>query len=93
MPEKMPIPKTFKELSERVLDGTYKCLVPKGTIDLDLLLGSGIDHLVKLGEIIQMNHWKYSYEERFEHLLDDTTTVIIPKFALELLLGSPRISK
>ncbi|GFT33029.1 lig_chan-Glu_bd domain-containing protein [Trichonephila clavipes] len=89
MPEKMPIPKTFKELSERVLDGTYKCLVPKGTIDLDLLLGSGIDHLVKLGEIIQMNHWKYSYEERFEHLLDDTTTVIIPKFALELLLGSP----
>ncbi|GFY61483.1 lig_chan-Glu_bd domain-containing protein [Trichonephila inaurata madagascariensis] len=89
MPEKMPIPKTFKELSDTVLNGKYKCLVPKEAIDVDLLLGSGIDHLVKLGETIQKNHWKFSYAERLEHLLDDTTAVIIPKFALELLLGSP----
>ncbi|GFQ84928.1 lig_chan-Glu_bd domain-containing protein [Trichonephila clavata] len=89
MPEKMPIPENFKELSEAVLDGKYKCLVFKETIDGDLLLGSGIDYLVKLGETIKRNHWKYSYEEKLEHLLDDTTSVIIPRKALELLLGSP----
>ncbi|GFR29347.1 lig_chan-Glu_bd domain-containing protein [Trichonephila clavata] len=89
MPEKMHIPKTFKELSDAVLDGKYKCLVPKESIDGDLLLESGIDYLVKLGETIQKNHWKYSYAEKLEHLLDDTTAVIIPRVALELLLGSP----
>ncbi|GFV60179.1 lig_chan-Glu_bd domain-containing protein [Trichonephila clavipes] len=89
MPEKMPIPKTFKELSERVLAGTYKCLVPKETIDLDLLLGSGIDYLVKLGEIIKKGDWKFSYAENLENVLDDTTAIIIPKSGLKLLLGSP----
>ncbi|GFQ71079.1 lig_chan-Glu_bd domain-containing protein [Trichonephila clavata] len=89
MPEKMHIPKTFKELSDAVLDGKYKCLVPKESIDGDLLLESGIDYLVKLGETIQKNHWKYSYAEKLEHLLDDTTAVIIPRTALEMLFGSP----
>ncbi|GFY61484.1 lig_chan-Glu_bd domain-containing protein [Trichonephila inaurata madagascariensis] len=89
MPEKMPIPKTFKELSEGVLDGRYKCLVPKETIDGDLLLGSGIDYLVKLGEIVKKGSWKYSYAESLENLLDDTTAIIIPKSGIKILLGSP----
>ncbi|GFY66710.1 lig_chan-Glu_bd domain-containing protein [Trichonephila inaurata madagascariensis] len=88
-PEKMPFPENFKELSEAVLDGKYKCLVFKEAIDGDLLLGSGIDYLVKLGETIRRNHWKYSYEETLEHLIDDTTTLILPRASLELLLGSP----
>ncbi|GFQ78555.1 hypothetical protein TNCT_544991 [Trichonephila clavata] len=35
MPEKMPLPKTFKELSEVVLNGKYKCLLPKESVDRD----------------------------------------------------------
>ncbi|GFV60183.1 hypothetical protein TNCV_2610551 [Trichonephila clavipes] len=89
MPEKMPIPKTFKELSERVLDGTYKRLVPKETIYLDLLLGSRIDHLVKLGEIIKKGDWKYSYAEILENILNYTSAIIIPKSGLKIFLGSP----
>ncbi|GFR22712.1 lig_chan-Glu_bd domain-containing protein [Trichonephila clavata] len=89
MPEKIPIPKTFKELSEAVLDGKYKCLVPKQSIDEDLLLDSGIDYLVKLGESVKKNDWKYSYEEKLESLLDDTTALLIPKPAIKLRFGSP----
>ncbi|GFY61482.1 lig_chan-Glu_bd domain-containing protein [Trichonephila inaurata madagascariensis] len=75
--------------TEGVLDGRYKCLIPKESIDGDLLLGSGIDYLVKLGEIVKKGDWKYSYAESLENLLDDTTAIIIPKSGLKILLGSP----
>ncbi|GFQ91597.1 hypothetical protein TNCT_210881 [Trichonephila clavata] len=83
MPEKMPVPKTFKELSEMVSTGKYKFLIPKESIGGDLLLGSGIDYLVKLGEAIKKNDWKYSYTENIENLFVDTTAILIPTAGLK----------
>ncbi|GFS60113.1 lig_chan-Glu_bd domain-containing protein [Trichonephila inaurata madagascariensis] len=89
MPEKVPVPKNFKELSELVSTGKYKCLVPKESIDGDLLLESGVNYLRKLGKAIKKNNWKYSYAEKLENLLDDTTAVIIPTDGITARLGSP----
>ncbi|GFU00551.1 uncharacterized protein NPIL_504551, partial [Nephila pilipes] len=89
MPEKVPVPRTFEELSKAVLNGKYKCLTSKGTIDRELLRESGIDYIVKLGEIIEKNNWGYSFSEQFADLLDDPVAIIIAKNSLRLLLGSP----
>ncbi|GFY51871.1 lig_chan-Glu_bd domain-containing protein [Trichonephila inaurata madagascariensis] len=89
MPEKVPVPKTFKELSKQVLSGKYKCLAPIGTIDKDLLLRSGIDYMVKLGEAIEKNDWKYSYTKNFADLFDDSVAVITARKSLQFFLGSP----
>ncbi|GFY56223.1 hypothetical protein TNIN_175041 [Trichonephila inaurata madagascariensis] len=89
MPEKVPAPETFKELSEAILNGKYKCLTAAETIDRNYLRGRRIDYLEKLGDIIEVNEWKYSYSERFEDLLDDLVELIIPRRGINLLLGTP----
>ncbi|GFQ64350.1 lig_chan-Glu_bd domain-containing protein [Trichonephila clavata] len=89
MPEKVPVPKSFEELSKMVLSGKYKCLTPIGTIDRDLLRGSGIDYMVKLGEAIEKNDWKYSFTDNIADLLDGSAAIIIPRISLKFLLGSP----
>ncbi|GFS43295.1 lig_chan-Glu_bd domain-containing protein [Nephila pilipes] len=89
MPEKIPVPRTFEELSKAVLNGKYKCLTPKGTIDRELLRESGIDYMVKLGEIVEKNNWEYSFAEQFTDLLDDPVAIIVPKNTLRFLLGTP----
>ncbi|GFR09677.1 uncharacterized protein TNCT_65191 [Trichonephila clavata] len=89
MPEKIPVPPTFHKLSEVVLKGKYKCLIPKQTIDLDLLLESRIDYLVKLGEVIKKNDWYWSYSARIEDLLDDRIAMILPRSGLRLRVGFP----
>ncbi|GFV38656.1 glutamate receptor ionotropic, delta-1 [Trichonephila clavipes] len=89
MPEKVPVPKSFEELSKEVLSGKYKCLTPIGTVDRDTLRGSEIDYIAKLGEAIEKNDWKYSFAESFADLLDDPTAIIIPRNTVKLLLGSP----
>ncbi|GFW48705.1 lig_chan-Glu_bd domain-containing protein [Trichonephila clavipes] len=83
MPQKVHVPKSFEELSKAVLSGKYKCLTPIGTIDRDLLRGSGIDYMMKLGEAIE-NNWKYSYAENIA-----PAAIIAPWKGLKLLLGSP----
>ncbi|GFW58416.1 hypothetical protein TNCV_3512791 [Trichonephila clavipes] len=45
MPEKVPVPKSFEELSKLVLSGEGKCLAPNGTIDRDVLRGSGVGYM------------------------------------------------
>ncbi|GFT32968.1 transposable element Tcb1 transposase [Trichonephila clavipes] len=72
-----------------VSTGKYKCVIPKETIDGDLLLGSGIDYLVKLGDAIKKNDWKYSYSVDIESLLVDKTAVLIPTTGIKLRFGSP----
>ncbi|GFU31846.1 lig_chan-Glu_bd domain-containing protein [Nephila pilipes] len=89
MPEKVPIPRNFEELSKAVLSGKYKCLPTKGTIEKDMLLRSRIDYLVKLGEMIQKNGWEYSYGENFSELLDNPVAIITANSGLKFLLGSP----
>ncbi|GFY42839.1 hypothetical protein TNIN_469471 [Trichonephila inaurata madagascariensis] len=89
MPEKVPVPKTFKELSEAILNGKYKCLTAAETIDRDYLRGRRIDYMEKLGDIIEVNDRKYSYSERFADLLDDPVEIIIPRRGINLLLGTP----
>ncbi|GFT82723.1 lig_chan-Glu_bd domain-containing protein [Nephila pilipes] len=89
MPEKVPVPRTFEELSNAVLSGKYKCHTSKGVDDRDILLGSPNEYLVKLGEIIEKNDWEYSYSEQFADLLDNPVAIMIPKILLYVLLGSP----
>ncbi|GFT90447.1 uncharacterized protein NPIL_342811 [Nephila pilipes] len=89
MPEKIPVPRTFEELSKAVLNGKYKCLTPKGTIDRKFLLESDIDYIVKLGEIIEKNNWEYSNSDQFADLLDNPVAIIIATNSLRLLLGTP----
>ncbi|GFY51823.1 lig_chan-Glu_bd domain-containing protein [Trichonephila inaurata madagascariensis] len=89
MPQKVPVPNSFEELSKAVLSGKYKCLTPIGTIDRDLLRGSGIDYMMKLREAIENNDWKYSLAENFADLLDDPAAIIAARKGLKLLLGSP----
>ncbi|GFU34657.1 uncharacterized protein NPIL_353111, partial [Nephila pilipes] len=61
MPGKVPVPRTFEELSNAVLNGKYKCLTTKGARDRDKMLESVNEYMVKLGEIIEKNNWEYSY--------------------------------
>ncbi|GFS55203.1 uncharacterized protein NPIL_528831 [Nephila pilipes] len=89
MPEKVPVPSNFEELSKAVLSGKYKCLPNKGTIGQELLLKSRIDYLVKMGEMIQKNGWEYSFGENFSELLDNPIAIITSKKDLQILFGSP----
>ncbi|GFR27786.1 uncharacterized protein TNCT_218731 [Trichonephila clavata] len=89
MPEKMPFPKTFEELSKVVLSGKYKCLTPIGTVDRELLRRSDIDYLVKLVEFIEKNGWEYKFGKRFVDLLDGPIALIVPRLGMNFILGSP----
>ncbi|GFT76187.1 uncharacterized protein NPIL_123111 [Nephila pilipes] len=89
MPEKMPVPNNFEELSEAVLSGTYKCLPNKRAIEQELLLKSRIDYLAKMGEMIQKNGWEYSFGEKFSEILDNPVAIITSKKDLQILFGSP----
>ncbi|GFT68018.1 lig_chan-Glu_bd domain-containing protein [Nephila pilipes] len=89
MPETVPVPRTFEELSKAVLSGKYKCLTSRGGDDRDKILESPTEYMVKLGEIIEKNNWEYSLNEQFADLLDDPVAIIISKIALKIYLGSP----
>ncbi|GFS99687.1 uncharacterized protein NPIL_672671 [Nephila pilipes] len=89
MPQKLPVPRNFEELSNAVLSGKYKCLTPKEAKDRGLLLASANEYMVELGEIIEKNNWKYSYAEQFTDHLDDPVAIIIAKKVFKLLVGSP----
>ncbi|GFS99685.1 uncharacterized protein NPIL_672661 [Nephila pilipes] len=89
MPQKVPVPRNFEELSDAVLSGKYKCLTPKESNDVDLLSASPIEYMVKLGEVIEKNNWKYSYTEQFTDHLNDTVAIIIAKMVFKVLVGSP----
>ncbi|GFS45404.1 glutamate receptor ionotropic, delta-2 [Nephila pilipes] len=89
MPQKVPVPRNFEELSKVVLSGKYKCLPNKGTIEQELLLRSGIDYLVKMGEMIQKNGWEYSFGGKSPELLENPVAIITSSLGLNLLLGSP----
>ncbi|GFY39466.1 lig_chan-Glu_bd domain-containing protein [Trichonephila inaurata madagascariensis] len=89
MPEKVPVPRSFEELSKAVLSGKYKCLTPIGTVDRDLLRASGIDYMVKLGDTIEKNDWTFSYGENFADLMNESVALLIALKSLQLLLGTP----
>ncbi|GFU53009.1 glutamate receptor ionotropic, kainate 3 [Trichonephila clavipes] len=89
MPEKMPIPRTFEELSKAVLSGKFKCLTPIGTVDRELLRESNIDYLVKLVEIIEKNDWKYPFGKSFVDLLDGPIALMMPREGMDIVLGKP----
>ncbi|GFY47315.1 uncharacterized protein TNIN_88921 [Trichonephila inaurata madagascariensis] len=89
LPEKMPFPRTFEELSKAVLSGKYKCLTPIGTVDRELLHRSDIEYLVKLVQVIEKNDWDYQFGKRFADLLDGPTALIVPRAGMNILLGSP----
>ncbi|GFY45451.1 uncharacterized protein TNIN_296161 [Trichonephila inaurata madagascariensis] len=89
MPEKMPIPRTFEELSKAVLSGKFKCLTPIGTVDRELLRESNIDYLVKLVEIIEKNDWEYPFGKGFVDLLDGPTALMMPRIGMDIILGKP----
>ncbi|GFT36245.1 lig_chan-Glu_bd domain-containing protein [Nephila pilipes] len=48
MPEKVPVPRNFEELSKAVLSGKYKYLPFKGTIEQELLLRKLLDNPVAI---------------------------------------------
>ncbi|GFT14642.1 hypothetical protein NPIL_570871 [Nephila pilipes] len=89
MPGKVPVPRTFEELSNAVLNGKYKCLTARGANDRDKILESVNEYMVKLGEMIVKNNWEYSYGEQFADLLDEPVAIIISKNVKKLFLGSP----
>ncbi|GFX37249.1 glutamate receptor ionotropic, delta-1 [Trichonephila clavipes] len=89
MPGKVPVPRSFEELSKAVLRGKYKCLTPIGTMDIDLLRASRIDYMVKLGDAIEKNDWTYSYAENFADLMNEPVALLISLKSLLLLLGNP----
>ncbi|GFR02676.1 lig_chan-Glu_bd domain-containing protein [Trichonephila clavata] len=89
MPEKIPIPRTFEELSKEILGGKFKCLTPIGTVDRKLLRESNLDYLVKMVEIIEKNNWEYPFEKKFVEQLNGSIAVIMPKIGMNLLLGIP----
>ncbi|GFS38652.1 lig_chan-Glu_bd domain-containing protein [Nephila pilipes] len=89
MPGKVPVPRTFEELSNAVLSGKYKCLTPKEVNEKDLIHANEDEYMVKLGEIIEKNNWKYSFAEQFTDLLDDPVAIIISKSTFRILVGSP----
>ncbi|GFY74647.1 uncharacterized protein TNIN_402791 [Trichonephila inaurata madagascariensis] len=90
-PEKVPVPGTFRDLSEAVLNGKYKCLTSDQSIDSNFMRGSAIDYVAKLGDTIEKNEWKYSYSERLEDLLADPVAMIMPAKGVAFFLGNPPI--
>ncbi|GFQ98784.1 lig_chan-Glu_bd domain-containing protein [Trichonephila clavata] len=91
MPEKVPVPGTFKDFSETVLSGKYKCLAAAESIDSIFMRASRIDYIVKLGDTIEKNDWTYSYSESFEDLLADPVAMIMPAKGVKFFLGTPPI--
>ncbi|GFY56775.1 uncharacterized protein TNIN_319141 [Trichonephila inaurata madagascariensis] len=89
MPEEIPIPRTFEELSKEVLGGKYKCLTPIGTVDRQLLRESNLDYLVKMAEVIEKNNWEYPFGREFVSKLDGPVALLIPRIGMDVLLGTP----
>ncbi|GFR02680.1 uncharacterized protein TNCT_563121 [Trichonephila clavata] len=89
MPEEIPIPRTFEELSKEVLGGKYKCLTPIGTVDRQLLRKSNLDYLVKMVEVIEKNNWEYPFGKEFVSKLDGPTALLMPRIGMDVLLGTP----
>ncbi|GBO11280.1 hypothetical protein AVEN_16604-1 [Araneus ventricosus] len=87
MPGRKPGINDFRDLSEAVLNKNYKCLVPKGTADEELLLKSKIDYLEMLGEVIRQNRWKYKTNEDLSDIIDDSTALIMARQFMQLTYG------
>ncbi|GFS92594.1 lig_chan-Glu_bd domain-containing protein [Trichonephila clavipes] len=89
MPEKIPIPRTFEELSKEVLGGKYKCLTPIGTVDRQLLRESNFDYMVNMAKIIEKNNWEYPFGREFVSKLDGPVALVMPRTGMDVLLGTP----
>ncbi|GFS38651.1 uncharacterized protein NPIL_215361 [Nephila pilipes] len=89
MPQKLPVPRTFEELSDAVLSEKYKCLTPKEAVQTDLLRATKNEYMLKLGEMIEKKDWLYSYAEQFTDHLDGPVAIIIGKIVFKILVGSP----
>ncbi|GFU98775.1 glutamate receptor ionotropic, kainate 3 [Trichonephila clavipes] len=89
MPEEIPIPRTFEELSKEVLGGKYKCLTPIGTVDRQLLRESKLDYMVKMGKVIEKNNWEYPFGREFVSKLNGPVALLIPRIGMDVLLGTP----
>ncbi|GFR17070.1 glutamate receptor ionotropic, delta-1 [Trichonephila clavata] len=85
--QKEPL-KNFKELSQAVRKGTYKCFSLKGSSILSILQTSRQEHLRFLGKVIGDNKWYHDFS-KLEHLKNAKvkSAVIDNQFKLQLLLG------
>ncbi|GFS99689.1 uncharacterized protein NPIL_672681 [Nephila pilipes] len=89
MPQKVPVPRNFEELSNAVQSGNYKCLSAKESNEQYLLQVSVNEYMVKLGEIIEKNNWQYSFTEQFTDHLEHPVAIIIARKVFSILVGSP----
>ncbi|XP_055938019.1 glutamate receptor-like [Argiope bruennichi] len=78
---------TIKELADALAARTHKCLAPKGTIDIEILLNSTFDYYKEIGNIIQQNNWFYDPDDMKNQVLDDGKALIGPRSLLHAHFG------
>jgi len=54
LPNKGKAVRTVRELSKAVVDGSYKCFVPKGTVYLKYLVNSEVPYIKEIGKRIEV---------------------------------------
>ncbi|GIX84486.1 lig_chan-Glu_bd domain-containing protein [Caerostris darwini] len=80
----------FQELSSAVQKGKMKCLVPKGSVDVQLLKDSNALYLKKLGKLIAENDWSYqSRELNSSEAIGRNLALIGPRLILQCRYGVP----
>ncbi|GBL82845.1 hypothetical protein AVEN_106367-2 [Araneus ventricosus] len=79
--------KTIKELADALAARTHKCLAPKGTIDIDILLNSSSDYYKAIGNTIQQNNWFYDPDDMADEILDEATALIGPRSLIHTHFG------
>ncbi|GFT92729.1 lig_chan-Glu_bd domain-containing protein [Nephila pilipes] len=77
VPLREPGVKSIRDLSSAVLKGKFKCFVPKGSVEIQLLLESNALPLRELGERIALSGWTYDSRKK-----SDPKAIIGHKIAL-----------
>ncbi|GFS34637.1 lig_chan-Glu_bd domain-containing protein [Trichonephila inaurata madagascariensis] len=95
VPLREPGVRNFYELSDAVLEGKFKTFVPKGSVEIQLLLESQTLSLRKLGEIIVMNNWMYDSRKNSDPkaIIGNNAALMGPRLILQSKYGIPPFTR
>ncbi|GFX80963.1 lig_chan-Glu_bd domain-containing protein [Trichonephila clavipes] len=95
VPLREPGVRNFHELSDAVLKGKFKTFVPKGSVEIQLLLESQTLSLKKLGEIIVINNWMYDSRKNSDPkaMIGNNAALMGPRLILQSKYGIPPFTR
>ncbi|GFQ68143.1 lig_chan-Glu_bd domain-containing protein [Trichonephila clavata] len=89
VPLREPGVRNFHELSDAVLEGKFKTFVPKGSVEIQLLLESKTLPLRELGETIVINNWMYDSRKKSDPkaIIGNKAALMGPRLILQSKYG------